>query len=34
VMELAQGDYLAKKESIILIGNPGLGKPRSTHYLN
>jgi DNA replication protein DnaC len=26
VMELAQGDYLAKKESIILIGNPGLGK--------
>ena len=28
VMELAQGDYLAKKESIILIGNPGLGKVR------
>jgi DNA replication protein DnaC len=26
VMQLAQGDYLAKKESIILIGNPGLGK--------
>src|SRR6266704_2312072 len=26
VVELAQGDYLAKKESIILIGNPGLGK--------
>jgi DNA replication protein DnaC len=26
VMELAQGDYLDKKESIILIGNPGLGK--------
>jgi DNA replication protein DnaC len=26
VMELAEGDYLAKKESIILIGNPGLGK--------
>src|SRR5947207_11817707 len=26
VAELAQGDYLAKKESIILIGNPGLGK--------
>ena len=26
VMELAQGDYLAQKESIILIGNPGLGK--------
>ncbi len=28
VMELAQGDYLANKESIILIGNPGLGKVR------
>jgi DNA replication protein DnaC len=26
VVELAQGDYLAKKEHIILIGNPGLGK--------
>src|SRR5438876_5379247 len=26
VAELAQGDYLARKEHIILIGNPGLGK--------
>ncbi len=26
VAQLAQGDYLAKKEHIILIGNPGLGK--------
>ncbi len=26
VRELAQGDYLANKESIILVGNPGLGK--------
>src|SRR5437660_5610042 len=26
VVDLSQGDYLAKKESIILIGNPGLGK--------
>src|SRR2546426_2859359 len=26
VVELSQGDYLAKKESIILVGNPGLGK--------
>ena len=26
VVELAQGGYLAKKESIILVGNPGLGK--------
>ena len=30
VAELAQGDYIAKKESIILIGNPGLGKVRRT----
>lgn len=26
VLELAGGDYLAKAETIILIGNPGLGK--------
>jgi DNA replication protein DnaC len=26
VAQLAQGDYLAKKEHVILIGNPGLGK--------
>src|SRR5947209_2830495 len=26
ILELAQGGYLTKKESIILIGNPGLGK--------
>jgi len=26
MLELAQGGYLTKKESIILIGNPGLGK--------
>jgi DNA replication protein DnaC len=32
VVQLAQGDYLAKKESIILVGNPGLGKTRPTHY--
>src|SRR2546428_447034 len=27
VLELAQGGYMAKAENIILIGNPGLGKP-------
>src|SRR5439155_25651224 len=32
VVQLAQGDYLAKKESIILVGNPGLGKPSPTIY--
>src|SRR5438309_8882903 len=26
ILELAQCGYLAKKESIILVGNPGLGK--------
>ena len=26
VLELAQGGYLSKAESIILMGNPGLGK--------
>jgi DNA replication protein DnaC len=26
VVELAQGGYMANKESIILVGNPGLGK--------
>ncbi len=26
VLELAQGDYMARAEPIILIGNPGLGK--------
>jgi len=26
VLELAQGDYLRKAESILLVGNPGLGK--------
>lgn len=26
VLELAQGSYIAQKETIILIGNPGLGK--------
>lgn len=32
VLDLAQGAYLDKAETIILIGNPGLGKPRPTHY--
>jgi DNA replication protein DnaC len=32
ILELAQGAYIAKAEPVILLGNPGLGKPRSTHY--
>jgi DNA replication protein DnaC len=32
ILELAEGDYLAKAENLLLLGNPGLGKPRSTHY--
>jgi DNA replication protein DnaC len=34
VLEIAQGSYITQAENIILIGNPGLGKPQSTHYLN
>lgn len=26
VLDLARGEYLAKKEPLILVGNPGLGK--------
>jgi DNA replication protein DnaC len=32
ILELAEGDYLAKAENLLLLGNPGLGKPRSTDY--
>jgi DNA replication protein DnaC len=32
ILELAEGDYLAKAENLLLLGNPGLGKPRSTPY--
>ena len=32
VFELAQGGYIAHAEPILMIGNPGLGKPRSPHY--
>jgi DNA replication protein DnaC len=32
VLDLAQGGYIANAEPIVLVGNPGLGKPRSTHY--
>jgi len=32
VLELSQGGYLNRAENIILMGNPGLGKTRSTHY--
>ncbi len=32
VLELAQGGYISRAESVILIGNPGLGKPQPTTY--
>ncbi len=32
ILELAEGDYLAKAENLLLVGNQGLGKPRSIHY--
>ena len=31
VLALAQGGYLAQAESILLVGNPGLGKPQPIH---
>jgi len=34
ILDLAQGGYISRTEPVIFIGNPGLGKPRSTHYLN
>jgi DNA replication protein DnaC len=34
ILELAQGSYISRTEPILLVGNPGLGKPQSTHYLN
>lgn len=34
ILELAQGGYMGRAENLILVGNPGLGKPRSTHYPN
>src|SRR6266704_3303699 len=32
ILELAQGAYIPKAEPIILLGNPGLGKPQPTIY--
>lgn len=32
ILELAQGAYIAAAEPIILLGNPGLGKPQPTTY--
>ena len=32
VLDLARGEYLAKKEPIILVGNPGLGKTQPRNY--
>jgi DNA replication protein DnaC len=32
VLDLARGDYIARHEPVILIGNPGLGKPQPMRY--
>jgi DNA replication protein DnaC len=32
VLELAQGGYITRAEPILMIGNPGLGKPHPTTY--
>jgi len=34
ILELATGAYIESREPVILVGNLGLGKPRSIHYLN
>ncbi|MCO6453616.1 MAG: ATP-binding protein, partial [Caldilineales bacterium] len=32
VLDLARGAYIQKAENIILVGNPGLGKPQPIKY--
>ena len=32
ILHLAQGDYIRQAEPVILVGNPGLGKPQPIHY--
>jgi DNA replication protein DnaC len=32
VGELLRGEYIDRRESVILVGNPGTGKPRPTQY--
>ncbi len=32
ILELAEGHYLDAAENLLLLGNPGLGKTRPTHY--
>jgi len=32
VLDLVRGDYIARHEPVIFIGNPGLGKPQPTQY--
>jgi hypothetical protein len=34
VLELAQGSYIRKVEPILMVGNPGLGKPQPIYYLS
>jgi hypothetical protein len=33
ILDLAQSHYIAAAESVVLIGNPGLGKPQPSHCL-
>lgn len=33
ILDLAQSRYITAAESVVLIGNPGLGKPQPSHYL-
>jgi DNA replication protein DnaC len=34
VLDYARGDYIRQRESIIFIGNPGLGKPQPIYSPN
>jgi DNA replication protein DnaC len=34
ILDLARGAYIQKAEPVILVGNPGLGKPQPTNYLS
>ena len=32
VLDLARGEYIVRREPILLVGNPGVGKPQPTDY--
>jgi DNA replication protein DnaC len=32
VLDLARGEYIQKVEPVLMVGNPGLGKPQPIQY--